>query len=97
MKEEEDNASLLLKSIVKSFRKYKPTVEEILVVYGNLGYLLGASIQGIPKDQRGPGPEEVWDKYKNNPEEVSWALMAVGIDITSWANNLQEKEETDVK
>ena len=67
--------------IIEVFQEAKLTVGEILVLYGNLGYTLGASIEGF-KD-KGPAIEELQKKYYTSPSP-GIALMLQGAEITTW-------------
>ena len=83
----------LLSKIIEAFEEHKPTVGEILVIYGNLGYTLGASIEGY--GSKGPGVEELKKEYYANPS-VGTALMLQGIEVTNWYQD-HEKETTKEK
>lgn len=67
--------------LVEVFRKHGLSVGEILVAYGNLGYTLGASIDG--HKGKGPTPEELKRLYYSKPS-AGVALMLQGITVTSW-------------
>ena len=67
--------------LVAVFQKYKLGVGEILIAYGNLGYTLGASIDGHA--EQGPNTEELQKLYYSNPT-VGVAMMLSGLTITSW-------------
>ncbi len=83
--------------IVEVFRKYKLRVGEILIAYGNLGYTLGASIEGYA--EKGPGAEELKKLYYTRPTP-GLGLMLQGLTITAWydmyANTKVSKNE-DIK
>ena len=83
-----EKCSKLLEQLVDAFTEVKPTVGEILVIYGNLGYTLGASIEG----HKGSGPniKEVKKRYYSEPS-VGNALMVQGIEITNWFQDHQEE------
>ena len=87
----------LYEDLVKVYQKHKPTVGSILINYGNLGYTLGASIQGY-KDE-GPSVEELNKMYYSNPS-LGIALMLQGVTIVSWFSSWEEqqvKKETKEK
>lgn len=81
--------------LLKIFQKYKLTVPEIIVAYGNLGYSLGASIEGFKGT--GPSPQEVTKMYYANPGRIGNALMAQGILITTWYDNLLKQAAEEDK
>ena len=72
----------LYTELVEVFQKHKPTVGEIIIAYGNLGYTLGASIGGF--DEKGPGIEELKKLYYTEPGRLDLALMLQGLTITTW-------------
>lgn len=78
----------LLGKLLEAFQEHKPTVGEILVAYGNLGYTLGASIEGYQSS--GPNVEELKKKYYQEAT-VGTALMLQGIEVTNW---FQDHEKT---
>ena len=80
----------LYEELVQVFQKHKPTVGEILIAYGNLGYSLGASIGGI-KDE-GPSIEKLQELYYSEPGRLDLALMLQGLLITTWYDDYVEKQ-----
>jgi len=82
-----------LENLVKVFSKHKLNVKEMLLVYGNLGYTLGASIAGYT--DVGPSINELTDKYMINPT-VDTALMLQGLQTTFWVDNVGKTSE-DIK
>lgn len=78
----------LYTDLVAVFQKHRPTIGEILIAYGNLGYTLGASIGGY--DQQGPSLEELQKLYYTSPERVDIALMIQGITTTTWLEDLEK-------
>lgn len=87
-----DELNKALKELIEVFQKKKLTVQDILIVYGNLGYALGASIEGYKEG--GPGIEELKEKYANS-QSIGVALMLQGILVTSWCEGLKEGEESN--
>ena len=86
--------------LVEVFRKYKLRVGEILIAYGNLGYTLGASVEGYKSN--GPSVEDLQKLYYSRPSP-GVGLMLQGITITTWydqyantkiADNKDNKENT---
>jgi hypothetical protein len=63
----------------------KLTIKELLIVYGHLGYTLGASIAGY--SGKAPGTKELTDKYMIEPT-VDTALMLQGLQTILWAEDL---------
>jgi len=84
-----DKCSQLLSKLLEVFQESGPTVGEILVAYGNLGYSLGAAIEG--HESTGPDVEELKKKYYVDPT-VGTALMLQGIEVTNWFQD--HKNET---
>ena len=91
-----DKCSLLLTEIVELFQKHSPTEGEILVAYWNLGYTLGASIEGYI--ETGPSVEELKKSYYSKPT-VGIALMLQGIEVTGWYQDHKKEitKEKDIK
>ena len=85
-----DKCSALLEELIKAFQTHKPTAGEIIVAYGNLGYTLGAAIEGY--ENKGPDLKELEKRYLANSCTVGEALMFQGIITTSWFQS--HKEET---
>lgn len=81
-----DKTSKLVEDLVTLFQEVKPTIGEILIAYGNLGYILGASIEG--HKGQGPNIEELKKLYLSNPT-VGVNLMLTGINITTWYEDHQ--------
>ena len=74
--------SELYEELIKVYQKYKPTVGEILISYGNLGYALGTSIEGFSKE--GPSIQELEELYYKEPGKIGTALALQGVTVTSW-------------
>jgi hypothetical protein len=84
----EKKANQALGDVLEAFQKNKLTVGEILVVYGNLGYALGASIEGF--DEKGPSFSELNQLYYTKPTP-GVALMLQGVTVTSWYQDWVKK------
>jgi len=84
----EDRAAAALEKIKEAFNKEKLSVAEIIVVYGNLGYILGASIAGFKVE--GPGIDELNHAYNLDPT-IDLGLMIQGLLITSWVDDFLER------
>lgn len=67
--------------LVSVFQEQKLTVGEIIIAYGNLGYTLGASIEGYAG--QGPSIEELEKLYYQNPT-IGVSLMLQSIMVTTW-------------
>lgn len=80
--------------LIKVFQKHGLTVPEIVIVYGNLGYTLGASIEGYKGT--GPSQDEVIKKYYQNTDNIGNALMAQGAIITTWYTTLLEQANENI-
>jgi hypothetical protein len=79
----------LYKEALEVFKKYKPTIGEILIAYGNLGYALGASIGNYKK--KGPSIEELEKLYYSEPHRLDVALMLQGMLVTTWFDERTKK------
>lgn len=77
-----------LTKIKKILNKNKLTIPELLLLYGNLGYHIGASMAGL-KD-KGPGLEEVKQAYYVDGPTVDVGLMLQGQLITSWVEDFNK-------
>ena len=84
----ETKANEALAKLISVFQETKLTVGEILIVYGNLGYALGASIEGY--QEKGPSIEELKRLYYSQPS-VGIAMMLQGITVTSWYESWAEQ------
>ena len=73
-------------------------VGELLLLYGNLGYKLGANLRRAVYDEdfvsEPPNIEELNKLYYSNPTE-DVALMLTGLTITSWPNDLLKREKKE--
>ena len=88
LKFDPEKCNTTLRKLLDAFQEHRPTIPEILVIYGNLGYLLGASIEGY--DAEGPNIEELEKKYYVDPT-VGTALMLQGLQVTNWFQDHEEK------
>lgn len=77
--------------LVEVFQKHKLSVREILIAYGNLGYTLGASIEGF--SGQGPSASDLEKMYYTNPT-VGVALMSQGLLVTSWDESYEKQQQT---
>jgi hypothetical protein len=75
------NVNTALNDILEILGKKGLSVQELLVLYGNLGYYIGASIAGF--QDKGPSLEEIKREYYSNPT-VDVGLMLQGMIITTW-------------
>ena len=80
----------LFTELVQICQKYKPTVGEIIIAYGNLGYTLGASIGGFTDN--GPGLEELQRLYYSEPNRIDVALMIQGLQTTLWYDSYEKNQ-----
>lgn len=86
------------KELVDVFRKYKLRTGEVLIAYGNLGYVLGASVEGYGEGT-GPGVEELKQRYYTQPTP-GLGLMLQGLTITTWFDqyaNMMVGQEGEIK
>jgi hypothetical protein len=80
--------------LVQIFQDEKLTVGEIIIAYGNLGYTLGASVEGFK--EKGPTIDELNKMYYSNPT-LGVALMIQGITVTSWYENWEKQQLNKVQ
>lgn len=76
--------------ILDVINKYNLSVGEITILYGNLGYTLGASIGGYK--EKGPSIEELKKLYYTNPG-LAVAMMLNGITVTTWYEDIDKQKE----
>ena len=74
--------------LVQTFQEAKLTTGELLIAFGNLGYTLGASIEGY--SDKGPSIEELKKKYYEGAT-VGVALMLQSYHIVEWFDQYQEE------
>jgi hypothetical protein len=81
--------------LVQVFNKHQLTTGEIIIAYGNLGYTLGASIEGY-QEGKGPTITELQKMYYQSPT-LGVAMMIQGYTCTSWyedwAKTVKSSEE----
>lgn len=80
------------KELVEVFRKHKLRVGEILIAYGNLGYTLGASVEGY--GEKGPGLKELERLYYTQAS-AGLGLMLSGLTISSWYDTYTDTKVAD--
>lgn len=80
--------------LVEVFQKYKLRIGEILIAYGNLGYTLGASIEGYT--EKGPNSEELKKAYYTKPTP-GVGLMLQGLTVSSWYDTYSNQKLKDDK
>jgi hypothetical protein len=85
-----DKINKVYNEVVKCFQETRLTVNELLLVIGNLTYTLGASIGGH-KD-KGPSLEELDKAYALKPS-IDVALMLSGLQTCQWQLDLEKKYE----
>lgn len=82
----------LIGQLVEIFNHVRPTIPQTLVVYGNLGYHLGASIAGYTSVDKGPNAEELKQAYYTSPT-VDIGLMIQGLMITGWEEDFLKQRK----
>lgn len=87
-KTDDNKVTAILAKIHKLLNKEHLTIPELLLLYGNLGYEIGASMAMI----EGPGPslQELQLEDKINPT-VDVALMLTGLLITTYEEDFRVK------
>lgn len=89
--EEEEKAAEALNKILVILKEAKLREKDLVLLYGNLGYSIGASIHGV-KQGEGPTLDELQKSYYEKPT-IGVAMMLQGILTTTWYDNLNENEE----
>lgn len=84
--EEQEKASQALNEILEILNKYKLRTQDLILLYGNLGYSIGASIEGM-KNSVGPTVEELQKSYYEKPT-VGIAMMLQGLLTTTWQDDI---------
>jgi len=85
-KTNDNKVATVLAKIHKILNKEHFSISELILLYGNLGYGIGAAIAMI----EGPGPtlQELKLEDKLNPT-IDVGLMLQGLLITSWEEDFQ--------
>ena len=81
IKTDDEKVSNTLQKIMKLLNKDRLTIPELILLYGNLGYHIGASIAGFKED--GPSLEELKKEYYSNPT-IDVGFMLQALLIGSW-------------
>lgn len=94
--EERSKANEVLGQCIEAFQGANLRTQDLVVVWGNLGYSLGASIEGFTES--GPSLEELQQAYHQNPT-IGIAMMLQGMMATLWSNQMTEtfKKEQEGK
>jgi hypothetical protein len=91
-----DAVGQTIQDIEAVLSKANLTVGELLLVYGNLGYRLGANLRRACYDDKfvsePPNLEKLNKLYYINPTE-DIALMLTGLTVTAWVQSLENKEK----
>lgn len=74
----------VISKLFKTINRAKLSIPELLVLYGNLGYHLGASMAGCRDN--GPSIQDLKRAYYENPT-VDTGLMIQGLMITDWEHD----------
>jgi hypothetical protein len=83
-----EKTSEVLDKILEVLRENKLNTLELIVLLSNLGYSIGASLEGFQGN--GPSFEELQKMYYSNPT-VGVALMNQAMLMSSWLSDLIEK------
>lgn len=86
--EESDKASAALDEVLSVLKKHNLRIQELVLLYGNLGYSIGASIEGLSE---GLTLDELQKKYYENPT-VGVTLMLQGILTTTWKDDYLKQQ-----
>ncbi len=80
----------LFTELLALFQKYKLTADQIILTYSNLGYSLGASIDGV-KDKI--SLEELELKYATAPT-MGVSLMLQCLLMSTWVEERKKNDKT---
>jgi hypothetical protein len=78
-----------LDKLQKILNETKLNLSELIWTYGQLGFNIGGSLEGQSYDV-----EEVMKQYYTSPR-LSVALMAQGLHIQTWVNDIEEHKDDD--
>jgi hypothetical protein len=95
---DKERTQKVYEELLKIFQVHRPSVGEILIAYANLGYALGASIEGLKKDE-GLSVEELNKRYYSSPT-VGVALMLQAMEVATWYEDWEQvitKKKAGVK
>ncbi len=90
--EEQEKASEALDEILATLNKFSLRVEELVLLYSNLGYSIGASIDGIGANDEKPSLESLQQKYYEKPS-IGVALMLQGLLTSTWVDDFKQKDK----
>jgi hypothetical protein len=79
----------VLAKVMKVINKHNMTITDLIVMYGNLGYHIGASIAGVDPNS-GPTLTELEQAYYTNPT-IDVSLMIQGLQTTEWEKDFVAK------
>ncbi len=81
----------VLNKILKTITRKLLSIEEIVVLYGNLGYWLGASLSN---ETSLININELIRRYNEKPT-IATALMITGLTVISWVNEVEKHSSFD--
>ena len=73
----------VLNKVLNLLSRNKFTQEEVVVLYGNLGLALGASMAECTRNM--PTVRELHERYENSPT-IDVAMMLNGLNVASWVS-----------
>lgn len=91
--EEQDKASKALGDILEVLKAAKLRTQDLILLYGNLGYSIGASIEGLTGSP-GPTADELQKTYYEKPT-IGVAMMLQGILTTSWYDDYLKQNKIE--
>jgi hypothetical protein len=81
-----DKCEKTLDDLQDVLNKSKLNLHELVWTFGQLGYNIGASLEGDA-----PNIDEVTKRYYEDPR-LGVALMAQGLHIQTWVNDIKESD-----
>ncbi len=88
-----------IRSLEKILQDQNLNVGELLLVYGNLGYKMGANLRRAlsdPKFKSEPPDLDILNKLYYTNASIDVALMITSLQIVSWIDDL-ENEAKEIK
>lgn len=80
-----------LDKLQKTFNESKLSLKELIWVYGQLGYNIGATLEG-----KAFNLEEVQKEYYTKPR-LGIALQVQGLQIQTWTDAIEESRDDQTK
>lgn len=83
-------ASPLMQDVITRLNQEGMAIEDLIVFYGSLGYLIGASIAQFELNDTIPNLQELELHYRTQPT-VDVGFMLQGLLISSWVEDFRKQ------